>query len=157
MTAHNPFEPLEPLLGKTWRGEFANSTPEKPVIDVSRWELALNGKAIRILHSINDGEYGGETIVVWDEKAGGLIYFYFTTAGFYTQGQMSIDDGRVISHELVSGNQNGITEVKAVSEILPDGRMRVRSEYLQNGEWKHGRETVYTETTDAEVKFKPAG
>ena len=31
-------EILRPLLGKTWRGEFKNSTPEKPVVDIARWE-----------------------------------------------------------------------------------------------------------------------
>ena len=44
----NPhFEPLKPLLGKTWRGVFPNSKPDKPVVDVSRFELALNGQAVR--------------------------------------------------------------------------------------------------------------
>lgn len=31
-------EPLRPFLGKTWTGEFASSTPEKPLADVMRWE-----------------------------------------------------------------------------------------------------------------------
>lgn len=37
-------KPFLPFVGKTWRGEFANSTPETPVVDVSRWELVLNGQ-----------------------------------------------------------------------------------------------------------------
>ncbi|HTG43029.1 MAG TPA: hypothetical protein VK633_00735, partial [Verrucomicrobiae bacterium] len=52
-------ESLRPFIGKTWRGEFKNSKPEKPTIDVAHWERALNGKAVRVLHSINDGYYGG--------------------------------------------------------------------------------------------------
>jgi len=54
-------EPFRPVLGKTWKGHFKNSTPEKPQVDVARWERALNGKAIPVLHSINDGVYGGES------------------------------------------------------------------------------------------------
>jgi len=54
-------EPLRPFLGKTWKGHFKDSTPEKPQVDVARWERALNGKAVRILHSVNDGVYGGVT------------------------------------------------------------------------------------------------
>jgi len=61
-------EPLRPWLEKTWKGEFKNSTPEKPIVDVARWERALNGKAVRVLHSINDGVYGGESLVMWDEE-----------------------------------------------------------------------------------------
>ena len=43
-------EPFRSVLGKTWKGHFKNSTPERPQVDVARWERALNGKAIRILH-----------------------------------------------------------------------------------------------------------
>src|SRR5512147_531386 len=50
-------EPLRPLLGQTWRGEFKGSTADKPMVDVSSWERALNGKAVRMLHSINNGAY----------------------------------------------------------------------------------------------------
>ena len=75
-------EPLRPLLDKTWKGAFKNSTPEKPIVDVMRWERALNGKAVRVLHSVNEGAYGGETIFRWDDKNQVVTYHYFTTAGF---------------------------------------------------------------------------
>ena len=39
-------KPFERYLGKTFKGEFATSTKEKPVFDVSHWERALNGRAI---------------------------------------------------------------------------------------------------------------
>ena len=39
----NPhFAGLQPLLGKTWRGEFPVAKDGKPVVDVSRFELALS-------------------------------------------------------------------------------------------------------------------
>ena len=41
--------PFAPYVGKTFKGKFAHSTPEKPVYDISYWERALNGNAIRIL------------------------------------------------------------------------------------------------------------
>ena len=86
-------EPLRPLLEKTWKGAFKNSTPEKPTVDVARWERALNGKAVRVLHSINDGVYGGETLIVWDPKKNVLESHYFTTAGFTTTGTVTFRDG----------------------------------------------------------------
>ena len=90
-------EPLRPWLGKTWKGEFKNSTPDKPTVDIARWERALNGKAVRVLHSINDGVYGGESIVTWDEKKQAVTYHYFTTAGFMTIGTMTFKDGKVLT------------------------------------------------------------
>ena len=59
-------KPFQAFINKTFRGEFSNSTPEKPVYDISHWERALNGNAIRIMHSVNNGEFGGESIVMWD-------------------------------------------------------------------------------------------
>jgi len=147
-------KPFLPFVGKTWKGEFANSTPEKPMYDVSRWELILSGQAIRIMHSVNDGVYGGETIIYWDKDKQQLLFFYFTTAGFYTTGTFSIEGEKFISHEMVTGNQNGITEVKATGEMLPDGKMRSKSQYLQNGKWVDGHEIFYKEDPTARVVFK---
>jgi len=147
-------EPFRPFLGKTWRGEFKQSTPEKPQVDVSRWERALNGKAVRILHSINNGVYGGESIVVWDQKKQSLVFYYFTTAGFYTTGAMTFKDGKFTSHETVTGSAEGVTEVKATSELRPDGTMHSKSEYLKEGKWVPGHEVTYKEDPKAEVVFK---
>jgi hypothetical protein len=147
-------EPLRPFLGKTWKGHFKNSTPEKPIIDVSRWERALNGRAIRILHSVNDGAYGGETLLFWDAKKESLVFYYFTTAGFHTTGTMTIKDGQVTAHETVTGSADGVTEVKSSSEIRSDGSLVSKSEYLKEGKWVPGHEVTYQEDAKAEVVFK---
>ena len=142
---------LAPLLGKTWRGTFPGS---RPVVDVSRFELALNGQAVRNRHSINDGEYGGETLIVWEESRQSLVYYYFTTAGFYTTGTLRVEDGAFVSHELVRGAADDIAEVKATSRLLPDGRLHVKALYLKNGQWVDGRETYYVEDPEAVVRFR---
>lgn len=139
-----------PFVSKTWRGEFKNSTKEKPMFDVSRWEIALKGKAVRTMHSINDGVYGGETIIMWDSEKKALVAFYFTTAGFYTQSTFEIKDGKLHSREMVKGNAQGITEVEAVTE-LTDGKLHVKSRYLAKGQWTDGHEITYTESPDAKV------
>src|SRR5688572_28206099 len=52
-TLAKELEPLRPFIGKTWKGQFKDSTPEKPKVDVAKWERALNGQAVRILHSVD--------------------------------------------------------------------------------------------------------
>ena len=153
-TLADPLKAFAPLLGKTWKGEFKNSTPEKPMFDVSRWERALNGQAIRVLHSVNDGAYGGVTLIVWDAKKKTLAYWYFTTAGFRTEGTMKHEDGQFIAHEIVAGAAGGVTEVKSTSKILPDGRLQVRAEYLKDSKWDLGREVLYKIAPEAKVIFK---
>ena len=148
-------EPLRPLLEKTWKGTFKNSKPDKPTVDVARWERALNGKAVRLLHSINDGTYGGETIFVWDEKKQVVSYYYFTTANYMTIGTLTVKDGKFITSETVSGTAGNVTEVRATCELEPDGGFHVISEYMgKDGSWSPGHEVTYRESPDAKVVFK---
>jgi hypothetical protein len=153
-TLDEHLEPFRPFLGKTWRGEFKNSKPDRPTIDVARWERALNGKAIRVLHSINDGSYGGESIIRWDKESKQIVYHYYTTAGFMTSGTMTVAEGKLIGLEKVSGDANGVTEVRSTTELRPDGTMLTKAEYLKSGQPSGGRETLYKEDPKAEVKFK---
>lgn len=146
--------PLKPLVEKTWRGVFPESKPGKPMVDVSRFEVALNGQGVRNLHSINDGEYGGETLIVWDQEKQALVFYYFTTAGFYTTGTMRAEDGGLVSHEVVKGSADGVSEVKATFRLLPDGRLHVKTQYLKEGKWVEGRDMHYVEAPTATVKFK---
>lgn len=147
-------EPLRPLLEKTWKAHFKISTPENPLVDVMRWERALNGKAIRILHSVNNGAYGGETIIFWDAAKQAVAYHYFTTAGFMTMGTMTFKENQWMTHEMVKGNATGVTEVRGTTELLPDGTLRVTTEHLKDGRWQPGREMNYSQDPDAKVIFR---
>jgi hypothetical protein len=139
-----------PYVGKTWRGEFKGSTPEKLQYDVARWEVALKGKAVRTVHSVNDGAYGGESLVMWDPKTKTLVTFYFTTAGFFTEGTIEFKDGKMIGREVVKGQQPGVSEVESVTEIS-EGKMHVKSRFLKSGQWTDGHELTYVEAPGAKV------
>ena len=147
-------KPLEPYIGKTYKGEFANSTPEKPIFDIQYWERILNGNGVKIIHSVNDGEYGGESIIMWDLISNSFKSWYFTTAGFYTVATVTFEDNKMIFIEDVTGNQNGITQVKSTLELLSNGNMHTKAHYLVNGEWQDGHEISYKEDSKVKVKFK---
>jgi len=156
-----PAEPLDehlenfrPFLGTTWRGVFANSTPEKPVVDVMTYERALNGEAVRTFHSINDGDYGGETLIYWDADRKTLAFFYLTTAGFRTEGTLTSEKNKYASLETVKGEANGITQVRGVAELLPTGRILVMADYFKEGKWHPARKTEYVRDDTARVKFR---
>lgn len=147
-------EPFRPFIGKTWKGTGPGQEPGSTMTDVARWERALNGQAIRTLHSVNDGTYGGESLIFWDRETKSLTFYYFTTAGFYTHGTMTFDGAKCVGREVVSGNENGITEVRSTTEILPDGKMKTTSEYLQKDKWVPGHSFLYAEDPAAQVVFK---
>ena len=148
-----PLEPLRPFL-KTWKGEFKQSTPEKPMIDIQKWERALNGQAVRVTHSINQGRYGGETLLVPKPKTSDIEFYYFTTASFYTKGTVKFEGKKIITLEEVSGNEDGITHVRGTPELLPNGKRRVVTSYFKKGAWEDGRDMTYEPAPGAEVIFK---
>lgn len=140
---------FEPLAGKTWKATLPNGA-----VDVHRFELILGGHALRI-HSVNDGAYGGAALVYWDEEKQSLASHYVTTAGFYTTAMVRIENGAMLSHEVVhGGGASGVREVKAESRLLPDGRLLVKTQQLKGGEWTPGGERYYVEDPKAEVRFK---
>ncbi len=147
-------EPFRPFLGKTWKGELKEPGKTEASTDVSRWERALNGEAIRTLHSVDDGAYGGETIIIWDAAQKKLFYFYFTTAGFRTTGTFTIEGKKFIAEEEVTGSAQGVTKVRSASELRDDGTFASKSEYSKDSKWVPGHEQVYREDPKAEVKFK---
>jgi hypothetical protein len=142
---------FKPLAGKTGKATLPNGA-----VDVHRFELILNGQVLRTIHSVDDGAYGGEALVYWDEEKQTLASHYVTTAGFFTTATIRIEDGAMLSHEIVhGGGAGGITEVKGESRLLPDGRLQVKTQQLRDGQWTPGAERTYVEDPKAEVLFRP--
>jgi len=144
---------LKPFIGNTYKGNFINSTKENPMIDVLSFERALNGNAVKVTHSVNNGEYGGETMVMWNSEKEGLQSWYFTSAGSLTIKNVQIKKDTFISIEDVAGNQNGITKVKTIIEVLHGNQIQKRTKYLMNNLWKDGSEIIYNKVNDLKPVF----
>lgn len=143
---------LAPYLG-TWQAVFQTKNGTPSVVDVSLWERALNGKAVRTLHSINDGDYGGESLIFWDKKRQKLVFYYFTTADFFTTGEIELlSENSFAAYEKVSGNEDGITKVRSVS-TLAENKMTVSTAYFKGGSWSEPEERVYSRS-DKKVIFR---
>ena len=143
---------FRPFLGQ-WQANFPVKKNSTAMQDVSQWARALNGTAVRTLHSINEGEYGGESLIFWDKTKQKLVFYYFTTAGFYTQGTIeALPSGGFTAYEFVKGNQEGITQVKSTTH-LRDNKMRVATQYLKNKQWTQPHTRTYIRSEKV-VKFK---
>ena len=143
---------FEGYLG-TWQASFDVAKDKPPVTDVSKWERALNGNALRTLHSINNGEYGGESLIFFDNTKQQIVFYYFTTAEFFTTGTIEIVSGNeFIAYEDVTGNENGITKVKSTSTLV-DNTIQVSTAYFKQGTWTDPEARTYRRTTK-KVIFK---
>lgn len=137
----------------TWEADFPAAKGKPAMQDVARWERALNGTAVRTLHSINKGMYGGESLIFWDNSKASLVFFYFTTAGFYTQGTMEvISPTEFVAYEEVHNSKEGITKVKSTSKFA-NGEFLVSTQYLKNGSWTTATTRRYR-ASQKKVQFK---
>lgn len=146
---------FQPYLG-TWYAVFEEKDDKPVVSDVSNWQRILNGKALKTVHSINDGAYGGESIIFWDNKAQKYVFYYFTTADFMTVGEIEIlSDNSFAAYEDVNGESQiskGISKVRSISTLTKDS-ITVETSYLKHGEWTEPESRRY-HRSDKEVKFK---
>ncbi|WP_394174392.1 hypothetical protein [Thalassotalea litorea] len=149
---HPKLAMFKPYLGG-WQSDMGKNQQGDPMIDISVWQRALNGNAVRTLHSINDGAYGGESLIFWDESENKIKFYYFTTASFYTSGWMEVtSDNAFTAYEDVTGSEQGITQVKSTS-TLSENEITVSTSYLKNGEWTEPQSRKYVRS-DKAVKFK---
>lgn len=130
--AAQAFTPFLPLIGKTWRG---TNVTQEGVEDVMRWDWAVGGHAVRIVHAVNGGVYGGETLIFPDKDSGQLIFHYFTTGGFHTTGVIRpTGPGAMEIDETVHG-ADGVEVLKSRATLGPDEVYRTRSLVERDGEW----------------------
>ena len=151
---HPALAPLAPLVGETWRGTF--DVNGAAVTDVSRYEWAMKGQAIRNIHTLEGGSYGGETLI-WPE-GDSLTFIYVTSGGFTTSGTGHVDaSGALVVEEVVEGHPE-IDRVRSTSRLSDDGTLVAVSEMRRNGTWESSRRAVYARAPEARLApgFAPA-
>lgn len=149
-TPYAPMQVFAPIAGRTFTGE--GTAPDgNAVADVAHWEYIIGGRAVQATHSVNDGAYGGRTIIFYDEGAQAYVFHYFTTAGFHTEGVLEPVEGGFDFVETISGHPT-ITEVRGELRFTETGYDQF-SRSLSGGEWSETGGFSYTATPGAEVVF----
>lgn len=146
-----PMAPFAPLAGTAWRGE--GTAPDgSSVVDYAVYELILGGRALQATHRLEDGSYGGRTIIFYDEGAKEYVFHYFTTAGFHTTGSLELTEEGFDSIEKVNGHPD-VAEVRASARI-GDGVITVESEtVMKDGAVKEHGGFVYREIAERPALF----
>ncbi len=145
--------PLAPYVGRAYTAHMSPPGSEPAVVDVQVWEEILGGKGVRVTHSINGGDYGGQSLFTWDETKQAIVYFYVTTASFHTVGTLVAAGDSLSTIEQVVGEAGDISEVRGVTRRTADG-MVVRTQRKVRDQWLPHRATTYTETPGAVPTFR---
>lgn len=145
-TAYEPMAPFAALAGKAWRGQGVGPNGQ-PIVDIARYEMILGGRAFQSTHRLEDGSYGGRTVIFYDEGAKKHIFHYFTTAGFHTTGEIAPTDTGFVAVEKVEGHPEFV-EVRSEA-FFEDGVIRVVSSHVaKDGTASEGEELIYREIDD---------
>ncbi|MEK7264798.1 MAG: hypothetical protein AAB227_01745 [Pseudomonadota bacterium] len=144
-----PYEPMAkfaPFAGKSFRGEWTGDDGAT-LVDISKYELILNGRALQSTHRLQGKDYGGRTIFFYDEGSKTYIYHYFTTAGFHTTGTSNFIDGNLVSEEKVEGHDK-IALVRSKATFGPDAILIDVVYVGKDGSETPGGHRVYKEISD---------
>lgn len=146
--ARAAFAPFTPLIGKTWRGQGVGPDGAR-VEDVARWEWAVGGHAVRVVHAVNGGVYGGETLIA--KEGDGYVFHYFTTGGFHTTGTMTVSAPGVLTIDETVHGASTIQRLRSRAEMGADGTYRVRSLTERDGAWVEAGGFDYRQDATARV------
>ena len=144
--AYAPMAAFAPFSGKTFRGEWTDDNGEH-LVDIAKWELILNGRALQSTHRLQGKDYGGRTIFFYDEGAKNYVFHYFTTAGFHTTGTSDFVDGGLVTEEKVEGHDS-VGSVRSTATFGEDA-IEIDVVYVgKDGSETPGGHRVYTEIAD---------
>lgn len=144
--AYAPMAVFAPFSGKTFRGEWTGDDGAH-YVDIAKWELILNGRALQSTHRLQGKDYGGRTIFFYDEGAKNYVFHYFTTAGFHTTGVSEFIDGGLVTEEKVEGASN-VASVRSKATFSEDA-IEIDVVYVgKDGSETPGGHRVYKEIAD---------
>jgi len=150
MPLHPELERLRPFLGVTWRGDLSDPGTKIRRSDIVRYDRTLNGEAVRMLHSVNDGEFGGEMIIRFSDEKDAVEYHYFTSAGFYVQGIMTLRRGRMIAEDR---DAEGRAVLRTERWLKGESLVSMTRMY-RDGKWTRGTEQFYAPAPDEKIRYR---
>jgi len=141
-----PMAVFDDLAGRAFRGKGTGPNGQ-PIVDVSRFEFIMGGRALQSTHKLEDSDYGGRTIFFFDEGAKEYVFHYFTTVGFHTTGVVTPTENGFTAVETVRGLPE-IAEVRSTWVIDGAGVTVTTSHINHDGEESPGDTIVYVEIDD---------
>ena len=101
---------------------------------------------------LNDGAYGGRTIVFYDEGAQAYVFHYFTTAGFHSTGTFELRDDGFDSIEHVAGHES-VAEIRG-RVTIGDGVFTAKNVTInKDGTTQESEPAIYREVSERPVLF----
>lgn len=123
--------PLESLLGLRCHGVLGD------VETSMRFEVALDGVAVRRITAARAIGYSDETLIYWDPHKEEFAFFEVTNRGHIARGVV-VAEQHVYTFRGQYIKPEGITEFRNTLTLLPDGGVQDEWYNLRDGAWELG-------------------
>lgn len=143
--APKPSEKLSvfiPLIGKTWVGTIPDDSRMGDI--VLKWEVLLNGFAVRLSRHVLKFDHWLETTYFWDESSEKIAYLALSNNGMVIKGYVAGQGAELISE----GDQRGPDvnrKVRRIYRLEKDGKL-YEDDLFRNSdadEWRRTHISVF--------------
>ncbi len=108
------------LIGPTWVGSIPNDSRMGEI--VLKWEVIMNGFAVRLKRNILNFDHWLETTYYWDESAGKIAYLAISNNDYLVKGYVSAQGEEFISEGVPQG-EGAHAKVRRIYKLDKDGKL----------------------------------
>jgi hypothetical protein len=136
---------FENLVGKSFSADIENKIKDSIGLEIVKWELALDGNAVKIIQNININDLISESIIMFDNVDNQFSCWSFTSGGMTSKSKLLDKSKHVTFMEDVSHNNNSITKIRTEYKFVKNN-VYIRYKYfLINNVWTKGSKITFTE------------
>jgi hypothetical protein len=133
---------FKPFIGPTWVGTIPGDARMGEII--LKWEVILNGFAVRLERDILNSNHRLETTYHWDESSGKIAYVAISNNGYLTKGYVSGQGGGLISEGFQQG-PNTMRQSRRAYRIDKEGKLYEDDQFRGSDadEWQRTHVSVF--------------
>ena len=133
---------FKPFIGPTWVGSIPNDSRMGEI--TLKWEIVLNGFAVRLKRNILSSDHWLETTYYWDEASGKIAYLAISNNGFVSKGFVAGQGEELISE----GEQRGPgvnRKVRRIYRLEKDDKLSEDDQFRNSDtdEWRRTHVSVF--------------
>jgi len=133
---------FRPFIGPTWVGSVPGDARMGEII--LKWEVILNGFAVRLERNILNFNHRLETTYYWDGSSGKIAYVAISNNGYLTKGYVSGQGGGLISEGFQQG-PNTMRQSRRAYRIDKEGKLYEDDQFRGSDadEWQRTHISVF--------------
>ena len=133
---------FKPFIGPTWVGSIPNDSRMGEI--ALKWEIELNGFAVKLKRNILKFDHCLETTYYWDESSGKIAYLALSNNGVVIKGFAVVQGDQLISE----GDQRGPDvnrKARRIYSLKKDGKLYEDDQFRNSDtdEWRRTHISVF--------------